>query len=82
MVLAATVKDQGEKLVMLPTTPEFLAELQVIIPNGNATVKVIKNMSRPKAKRDNIHAVMDGILECRKNICFPTITSPTNFVHC
>jgi hypothetical protein len=41
IVLAATVKDQGEKLVMLPTTPEFSAELQVIIPNGNATVKVI-----------------------------------------
>jgi hypothetical protein len=76
------VKDQGEKLVMLPTMPEFPAELQVIIPNGNATVKVIKNMSRPKAKRNTIHAVMDGVLECRKNICFARITSPTNFVHC
>jgi hypothetical protein len=76
------VKDQGEKLVMLPTTPEFPAELQVIIPNGNATVKVIKNMSMPKAKRNNIHAVMDGVLEFHKNIYFPTITSPTNFVHC
>jgi hypothetical protein len=76
------VKDQGEKLVMLPITPEFPVELQVRIPNGNATVKVIKNMSRPEGKRNNIHAVMDGALECRKNICFPTITSATNFVHC